>query len=223
MPIELDAQQLRVLGCLLEKAVLTPDQYPLTLNALTAACNQKSSRDPVMQMEPGAVQRTLRQLEDRHLVASNENFRSRVEKFQQRFCNTPYANYQFEPDEYAVVTLLMLRGEQTPGELRSRSGRLHEFADNAEVQRTLDRLLEREDGPLVARRPRQPGRRDHCWAHCFGGAVDSVAAEVADPAPSRRASAAAGGSRLDELEARVARLEARLAELTGEPTEEAPP
>lgn len=219
MTIELDPTQLRVLGCMLEKAVLTPDQYPLTLNALVSACNQKSSRDPVMTLESGTVLRTLRQLEDRHLVASNENFRSRVEKFQQRFCNTPYADYQFEPDEYAVITLLMLRGEQTPGELRSRSGRLHEFADNAAVQETLERLLHREGGPLVARRPRAPGRRDHCWVHCFGGAVESVAAEVAE-APASRPAGASRNDRLDALEARVARLEAALAALTGQALED---
>jgi len=219
VPIELDPTQLRVLGCLLEKAVLTPDQYPLTLNATVSACNQKPSRDPVMTLEAGTVLRTLRQLEDRHLVASNENFRSRVEKFQQRFCNTPFADYQFEPDEYAVITLLMLRGEQTPGELRSRSGRLHEFADNAAVQETLERLLDREGGPLVARRPRASGRRDHCWAHCFGGAVESVAAESAET-PASRPAAADRNDRLDALEARVARLEAALAELTGQALED---
>lgn len=218
MPIELDPTQLRVLGCMLEKAVLTPDQYPLTLNALVSACNQKSSRDPVMTLEAGTVLRTLRQLEDRHLVASSENFRSRVEKFQQRFCNTPYADYQFEPDEYAVITLLMLRGEQTPGELRSRSGRLHEFADNAAVQETLERLLHREGGPLVARRPRAPGRRDHCWVHCFAGAVESVAAEVTEAPASRPA--ASRNDRLDALEARVARLEAALSALTGQALED---
>ena len=130
MQIQLNDTEARVIGCLIEKSVVTPDQYPMTLNALTNACNQKSSRNPVMALTQGEVQHAIRELEAKHLVQTNENFKSRVEKYTQRFCNTRYSDLQFSDAELAVVCLLLLRGPQTPGELRSRSGRLHSFADN---------------------------------------------------------------------------------------------
>ena len=133
----LNDTEARVIGCLIEKSVVTPDQYPLTLNALTNACNQKSSRNPVMSLSQGEVQHAIRELESRHLVRTDENFKSRVEKYAQRFCNTRYSNLQFSDAELAIVCLLLLRGPQTPGELRSRSGRLHAFADNAAVVEAL--------------------------------------------------------------------------------------
>ena len=121
---ELSDKEARIIGCLLEKSVVTPDQYPITLNALTSACNQKSSREPVMSLQPGEVQQTIRQLESKHLVRTDENFKSRTEKYSQRFCNTRYSNIQFDDAQYAIICLLLLRGPQTPGEMRSRSGRL---------------------------------------------------------------------------------------------------
>jgi hypothetical protein len=127
---ELTDKEARVIGCLIEKSVVTPDQYPLTLNALTNACNQKSSRNPVMNLTPGEVQHTIRDLEAKHLVRTDENFKSRTEKYTQRFCNTRYSDFQFDDAQLAIVCLLLLRGPQTPGEIRSRSGRLHAFADN---------------------------------------------------------------------------------------------
>ena len=130
MQIQLNDTEASVIGCLIEKSVVTPDQYPMTLNALTNACNQKSSRNPVMALTQGEVQHAIRELEAKHLVQTNENFKSRVEKYTQRFCNTRYSDLQFSDAELAVVCLLLLRGPQTPGELRSRSGRLHSFADN---------------------------------------------------------------------------------------------
>ena len=172
MPTKLSANEARVIGCLIEKSIVTPDQYPLTLNALTNACNQKSSRNPVMSLQQGEVQRTIRDLEERHLVRVEENFKSRAEKYIQRFCNTRYSDYQFEPPQLAVVCLLLLRGPQTPGELRARSGRLHAFADNAAVVDALDTLIEWEGGPLVVKLPRTPGRKDAEYMHLFSGPVD---------------------------------------------------
>ncbi|MEM7000793.1 MAG: YceH family protein [Pseudomonadota bacterium] len=169
MAVVLDEVEQRVLGCLLEKAVITPEQYPLTLNSLVNACNQKSSRAPVMQLEPGQVQSGLRRLEDMHLIRSDENFKSRVEKFTHRFCNTPFSDYQFDPAQYAVVTVLLLRGPRTPGEIRANSGRLHTFADNDEVEATLASLVSIEKGPVVTQLPRAPGRRDAEWRHLFDG------------------------------------------------------
>ena len=207
MNIVLNANEIRVLGCLLEKSVTTPDQYPLTLNALVNACNQKSSRNPVMSLDPGEVQRTMRMLEEQHVATSKEIFKSRVEKYSHRLCNTPFASFQFDPAQYAVVCLLMLRGPQTPGELRSRSGRLHSFADNAEVSETLQSLMDYESGAVVARLPRKAGRQDHEYAHLFSGDIESVAAEVVAAAPT------VARQSTDDLEARVAALEEEVAQL----------
>lgn len=207
----LTAFEARVIGCLMEKSVLTPDAYPLTLNALTNACNQKSGRDPVMSLEQGTVQRTVRDLEAKHLVRIEENFKSRVEKYVQRFCNSRFSDYQFDPAEFAIVCLLLLRGPQTPGELRAHSGRLHAFADNAAVVKALAGLIEREGDPLAVQLPRAPGRKDSEYMHLFSGPVD-VQQHLAE---ARDAKAAAPRERvnLSELAERVARLEAEVAEL----------
>ncbi len=217
LPLELTQNEIRVLGALMEKSVLTPDQYPLTLNALTLACNQKSGRDPVMSLDQGTVEHTARALQRKHLVSSDEGLRGRVVKFTQRFCNTPFAETQLAPDEFAVVCLLLLRGRQTPGELRARSGRLHEFADNAAVETTLQGLIGREEGPLVARLPMTPGRRDFEYMHLLSGAIESVPAApkpIATPATgAHAASSRTGSDRLSELERRIVTLEQELAAL----------
>ena len=159
--IHLRLNEARIIGCLMEKAVPTPDQCPLTLNALTTACNQKSSREPVLTLDRTTVERAARDLQEESLITRDENFRSGVVKYHQRLCNTMFSELTFAEDEYAVVCLLLLRGPQTPGELRARSGRLHVFADNEAVAETLQRLMDtdREDGAVVARLARVPGRR----------------------------------------------------------------
>ncbi len=207
---QLDDKEARVIGCLIEKSITTPDQYPLTLNALTNACNQKSSRDPVMSLSPGEVQHTIRALEAKHLVRTEENFKSRTEKYTQRFCNTRYSDLQLDPAQVAIVCLLLLRGPQTPGELRSRSGRLHTFADNAAVVVALEGLINREGGPVVVKLPRTPGRKDAEYMHLFCGPVD-VEAHVAQAAAAKPAAAPREG--IAELTERVERLEAELAAL----------
>ncbi len=211
MQIQLNDIEARVIGCLIEKSAVTPDQYPLTLNALTNACNQKSSREPVMSLTPGEVQHTIRELEAKHLVRTDENFKSRVEKYAQRFCNTRYSNLQFSDAELAIVCLLLLRGPQTPGELRARSGRLHTFEDNAEVVQALAGLIEREPDPVVVKLPKTPGRKDSEYMHLFSGPVDVEA--HASKAREQRATRAPSGPGLAELEERVARLEAEIAAL----------
>ena len=208
---EINAIEARVIGCLIEKSVVTPDQYPLTLNALTNACNQKSSRTPVMNLQPGEVQQAIRGLENKHLVRTEENFKSRTEKYAQRFCNTRYSNLQFDPAQLAIVCLLLLRGPQTPGELRSRSGRLHQFADNADVVVALTSLIEREGGPLLVKLPRTPGRKDSEYMHLFCGPVD-VEAHAAQ-AQASKAPASAQRHGIAELTERVERLEGEVAEL----------
>ena len=201
----------RVIGCLIEKSVVTPDQYPLTLNALTNACNQKSGRNPVMALQQGEVQHAIRGLEAKHLVRTEENFKSRAEKYTQRFCNTRYSNLQFDPPQLAIVCLLLLRGSQTPGELRSRSGRLHGFADNAEVVLAVRSLIERDGEPLLVKLPRTPGRKDSEYMHLFCGPVDveahaSQAQAAKVTGSSERVSVAELAARVCELEAEVAGL-----------------
>ena len=208
MDIELTPNEARVIGCLMEKSVITPEQYPLSLNALVNACNQKSSREPVMSLDPGIVERTVKDLIAKQLVMTQE-FGSRVEKYQQRFCNTHFAEIKFSPAEFAVICLLLLRGAQTPGELKAHSGRLHEFADG-EAETTVESLLTRADGPFVARLPREPRRKDHTYAHLFGGAIESA------PKESRAEESVAAPARtnaLASLEARVEKLEQELAAL----------
>lgn len=203
-------EELRIIGCLMEKAVTTPDQYPLTLNALTNACNQKSSRDPVMSLDQGAVARAARQLEEKALVSSSEG-KSNVTKFTQRLCNTHLSELQFSEAEYAVVCLLILRGPQTPGELRSRSGRLYSFDDNEEVKTVLQALMEREGGPVVARLARKPGRKDHEYTHLFAGEVESVTEEAV--IAERSLAASRKDDRITGLETRMDRLERALSDL----------
>lgn len=207
--LNLSANEARVIGCLIEKSVVTPDQYPLTLNALTNACNQKSARDPVMSLDQGVVQRTVRDLELKNLVRSDENFKSRTEKYLQRFCNSRYSDYQFNAAQLAIICLLLLRGPQTPGELRSRSGRLHSFADNSDVANSLSELENWDGGPLVQRLPRTPGRKDSEYAHLFCGPVDVNA----HTEKARDAAAARVPRHRSELEQRVAQLESELADL----------
>lgn len=211
MSINLTQNEARVIGCLMEKSVLTPEQYPLTLNALTNACNQKSSRDPILNLDQGTVQRVVRQLADKHLVNINENFRSGVEKYHHRFCNTPLADFQFDEAEFAIICVLLLRGPQTPGELRTRTNRLHQFADNQAVSEVLQRLIDREGRRCVARLPRRPGRQDHEYAHLFGGEIESVEPELS--ATKESPQRGTQSDRLAALEARVEELERALEEL----------
>lgn len=220
MNIRLDALEARVIGCLIEKQITTPDQYPLSLNALTNACNQKSNRDPVMDLDEGTVQRTVDGLARKHFVIEKSGFGSRVPKYQHRFCNSEFGPLKLSPQELAIVCELLLRGPQTPGELRGRAARMAAFADSAEVERTLEQLMQREDGPFVARLPREPGRREARYAHLFSG--EPVATEPA-PAPGERiasaapaAASGAGPVPQSDAVARIERLEQEVRTLRAE-------
>jgi len=208
---ELNENEARVIGCLIEKSIVTPDQYPMTLNALTNACNQKSSRDPVMSMSQGEVQHTIRVLEEKHLARTEENFKSRTEKYSQRFCSTRYSDLQLDSAQVAVVCLLLLRGPQTPGELKARSGRLHNFADNSELVVTLDSLANRECDALLVKLPRTVGRKDSEYMHLFFGPIDLEA--YASQIRAAKPSAASAQSNVAELTERIEKLEAEVAEL----------
>ena len=211
LAMNLSANETRVIGCLMEKSVTTPDQYPLTLNALTNACNQKSGRDPVMSLNQGTVQHTVRELENKRLIHVDENFKRGVEKYSHRFCNSNFSELQFDAAQYAIVCLLLLRGPQTPGELRARSPRLHEFDDNSAVVSALNSLIERDGDPLVIKLPRTPGRKDSEYMHLFSGPVD-IEAYLSNVQATAGSSSSARSS-VAELEQRISVLEEAVADL----------
>ncbi|MGY0156260.1 DUF480 domain-containing protein [Edwardsiella tarda] len=195
----------RVIGCFLEKQVTTPEQYPLSLNALTTACNQKTNREPVLDLSESEVQNALDLLVRKHQIRSINAPGSRVVKYEHRFCNSEFGDLRFSPAEVALICCLLLRGPQTPGELRTRSNRLYAFADVNEAEQALNRLAEREDGPFVVRLAREPGRRESRYAHLFcGEAAIGAESAVADTASAVET---------DELSARVTALEAEVADL----------
>jgi hypothetical protein len=220
MRISLTPHEARVIGSLIEKEITTPAQYPLSLNALTAACNQKSSREPVMQLSESEVQQVVDDLVKKHLVSDRGGFGSRVTKYQHRFANVGFGSLEFSDQEMGIFCLLLLRGPQTAGELRSRSSRLCQFGDVDETEDVLRGLMERSDGPFVAQLPREPGRREARYAHLFGDhdidAVASVATETTAIAESRDAKSSDRITQLEdlvlelqeELEAVKARVEA---------------
>jgi len=214
MDVQFTPNEARVIGCLMEKSILTPDQYPLSSNSLVNACNQKSSREPVLALEPGVVQRTVNDLIERKLIMI-QPYGGRVDKYQQRFCNTQFATIKLSPPEFAVICMLLLRGPQTPGELKAHSGRLHEFGDVTEVDAVLEGLLARPGGAFVARLPREPRRKDHAWAHLFGGPIESAPKAADTPArdapPAREAPPPRANDVIAALEARVEGLEQALA------------
>jgi uncharacterized protein len=210
--IELNPLEARVIGSLIEKAITTPDQYPLSLNALTNACNQKSNRDPILDLDERTVQQTVDALARKHLILEKSGFGSRVPKYQHRFCNTGFGAPAFTPLETAIVCELLLRGPQTPGELRTRASRMAEVADVSEVESALANLASRTDGPFVVQLPREAGRRDSRYAHLFSGDVDidvqtEAAAEPAQPRPRPQ------NDRIERLEELVAELRRELDEL----------
>jgi len=208
--IELSADEARVIGALIEKEITTPDQYPLSLNALTAACNQKSNRDPVVQWDERQVQGLLDGLSKRALAVDRSGFGSRVPKYRHLFCNTEFGRLKFSPQELAVVCELLLRGPQTPGELRGRASRMAPFADVSEVEQVLEALALREDGPFVTRLAREPGRRESRYAQLFTGAPVLPATQDEVPSAARPPVA---DDRMGALEARLARIEMEVAEL----------
>ena len=219
MKIELTAMEARVIGCLIEKQITTPDQYPLSLNALVNACNQKSNRDPVLDVDEPAVRQVLDGLARKHLVVEKSGFGSRVPKYQHRFCNTEFGSLKLDPQELAVVCELLLRGPQTPGELRGRASRMAPFSEVSETEATLTRLMDRPDGPFVVRLAREPGRRESRYAQLFTGPVqdadtsrgsDSRAAGADAPATS---TAESNDERLASLEEQVRTLRAEFEEL----------
>jgi Uncharacterized protein conserved in bacteria len=178
MKYELNAKEARVIGCLLEKQVTTPEQYPLSLNAITLACNQKTNREPVMDLSESEVQQLLDLLLRKHFLRTLSGFGNRVVKYEHRFCNSEFGQLKLSPAELAVIATLLLRGAQTPGELRTRTNRMHEFNDVSEVEQVLQQLATREDGPFVVRLAREPGKRESRFMHLFSGQIDEAPAAL---------------------------------------------
>jgi len=207
MPLELSTLEARVIGCLIEKQVATPDQYPLSLNALVNACNQRSNREPVLNLEERDVQAVVDVLMRKQLVLEKSGFGSRVPKYHHLFCNTQFGSLQFTPQQTAIVCELLLRGPQTPGELRTHAGRLAPIRDVAEVEAAVEELMTRPEGPYVVRLAREPGRRESRYAQLFTGEpAQAVAAEpYALPAATLAADSALA-ARVGALEEEIARL-----------------
>lgn len=203
MEWNLAPEELRVLGSLVEKESTTPEQYPLSVNALRNACNQKSSRDPVMELDESSVREAITALTRRGLVRMGSGYGGRVSKFAHRF-GSAGSGLELGPDQVAVLCVLFLRGPQTPGELRARTQRLHAFEDVGAIEATLTTLEEHPQGPLVRQLAREAGKREHRYAHCFGAQPEPVetGSAVAEAAPARKPDHAS-----DDLEARVAALE----------------
>ena len=195
----LNAEELRVLGSLMEKSKTTPDYYPMTINALTAACNQKSSRRPVVEYDEDTVAQALNTLKRRGLISTATGGSIRSVKYKHNFAIV----FPVLPSEVAIICLLMLRGPQTPGELNTNSGRMHEFESIEEVQGVLERLSSPEM-PFLMQLPRRPGQKEVRYAHLLCGVPDINDEDFTDDAPTR----SSGG-----LEARVVKLETELAEL----------
>lgn len=208
MNFVLNEVECRVLGSLMEKEVSTPEYYPLSLNALVNACNQKSNRDPVMDLHEAVVREALHSLDGQLLVRSVSPADSRVTKYEHRLQEA----FNFYRHETAILCLLLLRGPQTPGELRSRSERMHSFDDLTAVQSSLQHLMKREP-PLVKPLPRQPGTKETRYVHLLSGDVVTAETEPKAHAPAASAEHALDGDRMSKLEEEIASLKNEIADL----------
>jgi hypothetical protein len=210
-PIVLTAAQARILGALVEKEVTTPEYYPLSLNALINACNQRSNREPVMNLDEEAVRMAVHRLDDLHLAGRARSADGRVTKYEHWLGEA----FNFSRAETALICVLLLRGPQTPGELRGRTERLHTFDELTDVLAGLQKLMERTP-PLAAILPRQPGTKEARYTHLLSGPVESIAAAFAvEPAFARR-EAGPDSAQNEGHEERIAQLEAAVAELRQE-------
>jgi uncharacterized protein YceH (UPF0502 family) len=206
MNIVLSEIEARVLGALVEKDITTPDYYPLSLNALVNACNQKNNRDPIMNLEEGAVRDALDGLQEHGLAGRVSGADSRVTKYEHRLQEA----FNFSRGETAVLCVLLLRGPQTPGELRGRTERMHRFEDLDAVQSTLQKLMQREP-PLVVVLPRQPGTKEFRYAHLLSGEVEAGGLTL--PQMVSPSGSSADKERVSRLEEAVAALQNEVREL----------
>ena len=208
MPTIINETEARILGSLVEKQLTTPEYYPLTLNALTAACNQKSNRDPVMSLDDSTILAAIDTLRDKNLVYLFYGSGSRTVKYKHMLPNV----YEVEPPAVALIALLLLRGAQTAGEMRGRADRLYPFSDIGEVQETLDELAGRGE-PLVVRLERQPGQKEARYVHLLSGEVDVAAFATRSQTSANEPQSS---SRVDALEQELFDLRSEIAELREE-------
>ncbi|MEC4724889.1 YceH family protein [Shewanella sp. D64] len=211
--MNLSLQEARVIGCLLEKEITTPDQYPLSLNSLMLACNQKSSRDPVMSITEADTQAAIDSLIKKRLVTDQTGFGSRVTKYKHRFCNTEFSDLQFNPAQFAIICLLLLRGPQTPGELKTRSGRLHQFSELSEVDHALISLMQK-DPALIHQLPKEPGRRDSCFEELMSDQIKGESVSLSTQNRADKTVATQDNTEIEVLSARVSVLEQNVKRLT---------
>ena len=209
LELTLSAIEVRILGCLIEKQATTPDVYPLTVNALLTACNQKSNREPVMDLGTSDVMTALDSLIEKTLASLYQSGRSRMAKYRHRLHQRAFDEFNFSTPELAVLCVLFLRGPQTLGEIRSRSARIHAFPDLEAAIEVLKELEENSSGPYIKMLPRQAGRKESRYAHLFSGDVE----EFVEPAQGGQASSAGSNSQLEELELLVRELEEKLFDL----------
>jgi uncharacterized protein len=205
--IRLDPTEARVIGALIEKDITTPDYYPLSLNALVNACNQKNNRDPVTSLDENAVRTALDTLHNKGLAGPVSSADSRVTKYEHRLQEA----FNFRRDETAVLCVLLLRGAQTPGELRGRTERMHHFNDLDEVQSTLQRLMQ-HDPPLVAILARQPGTKESRYMHLLSGDIPTAPS----PAPENHIPSFDPDQRITQLESKVSDLEKEISSVREE-------
>jgi uncharacterized protein YceH (UPF0502 family) len=217
--IQFSPIQARLIGVLLEKEITTPDQYPLSLNGLTLGCNQKSNREPVMNLSETDVQSVLDELTDKKLILEHTGSGSRVVKYKHRFCNTEFSDLKFSRQQLAIICVMLLRGPQTTGELRTRTNRLADFDSVDEIETTLNKLYDLNDEQLVVKLNREPGKRDARYAHLFSG---NQQWQIESTTPVRiDATIATQGSTIipTQVLERITQLEQQAAELTRQLTE----
>jgi uncharacterized protein YceH (UPF0502 family) len=216
MLIQLSSIQARLIGVLLEKEVTTPEQYPLSLNSLILGCNQKSNRDPVMNLSESEVQNGLDELRDKKLIFEHTGIGSRIVKYKHRFCNTEFSDLKFSRQQLAIVCVMLLRGPQTPGELKTRTNRLAEFDNVDEIEETLNKLHQLNGEKLVVKLEREPGKREARYGHLFSG-EDGL--QILSQAPSKIANTGhvQNESLIDSHAlGRITHLEQQVADLTSQ-------
>jgi uncharacterized protein YceH (UPF0502 family) len=207
MDLELNPIEQRILGCLIEKEMATPEYYPLTLNALVNACNQKSNRNPVMELDSATVEQTLYELRtELRLAIETHSSGSRVSKYKHNFSD----HWDFTLSEMAILCELFVRGPQTPGDLRAHASRLRPLTDANEVDQVLKELESHEGGPFVIQLPREPGKRERRWAHLFSGEPEMATSHPEADIPTDQPSGSTRNERMQTLEDEITELRQEL-------------
>tara|TARA_R110002167_G_scaffold97758_2_gene257741 strand:- start:28783 stop:29478 length:696 start_codon:yes stop_codon:yes gene_type:complete len=217
--ITLSIEQCRIIGIMLEKETTTPEQYPLSINGITTACNQKSNREPVMSLSEAEVQDNVDELVKMNLLMIDHKASGRVSKYIHRFCDTEFGDLKFTTQQRAIICLLLLRGPQTPGELRTRSNRLADFTDVNEVENALNQLQNLKNLTLVKKLERLPGKRESRYVHLFSALDDSYLTETSANQAEATASESITSESIisesnEQLAQRVMLLEQQVAALT---------